>query len=172
VAFDAFLKLVNASGQPVLGESQDSTHPNEIEISGYNVAAVHPGTAGSATGGAGAGKATFNDFSFSTPTSRVTPLLFQACAQGTRFNQAIVSLRKAGAGPNKGAGGLEFLKITMAQVLVSQFGSGGSTGDAAPHDEVHLSYGKIQFQYVQQKPDGTAGPPTNGGWDVQKNVPA
>jgi type VI secretion system secreted protein Hcp len=96
VAFDAFLKLVNASGQPVLGESQDSTHPNEIEISGYNVGAIHPGTAGSATGGAGAGKATFNDFSFSTPTSRVTPLLFQACAQGTRFNQAIVSLRKAG----------------------------------------------------------------------------
>ncbi|MEA2616491.1 MAG: type secretion system secreted protein Hcp, partial [Chloroflexota bacterium] len=88
MAFDAFMKLVSAGGS-VAGESQDATHRNEIELSGYNISAVHPVTQTSASGGAGAGKATFNDFSFTTPVSRVSPLLFQACAQGTRFNQAI-----------------------------------------------------------------------------------
>ncbi len=168
MAFDAFLKLVNATGQPVPGESRDATHANEIVLTGYQIGAVHPVSAGSATGGAGAGKATFNDFSFSTATSRVTPLLFQACAAGTRYSQAIVSLRKAGAAGK----GLEFLKITMAPVFITKLDTGGSAGDDTPHDEVHLSYGKIQFQYVPQKPDGTADAPVNGGWDLQKNVPA
>lgn len=167
--FDAFMKLVNASNQAVVGESQDATHRNEIELSGYNLGTTHPVTQSSATGGAGAGKATFNDFSFTTPASRVSPILFQACAQGTRFSQAIVTFRKSGGG---GKTGLEFLKITMGSVLVSQFTTGGSSGDDVPHDEVHLSYGRIQFQYTPQRPDGSADVPVNGGWDIQKNGPA
>jgi type VI secretion system secreted protein Hcp len=169
VPFDAFMKLVGAGGQSVAGESQDASHRNEIELSGYNISAVHPVTQTSASGGAGAGKATFNDFSFTTPVSRVSPLLFQACAQGTRFSEAIVTLRKAGPG---GKAGLEFLRITMGAVLVSHFNTGGPIGDDLPHDEVHLSYGKIQFQYVPQRPDGSPDRPVAAGWDVQKNGPA
>ncbi|MDB5068072.1 MAG: Hcp1 family type secretion system effector [Chloroflexi bacterium] len=171
MAFDAFLKLMNAANQVVAGESQDATHRNEIELSGYNLGAVHPVTQSSATGGAGAGKATFNDFSFTIAASRVSPILFQACAQGTRFNQAIVTLRKSAGGSKTGTG-LEFLKITMGSVLVSHFSTGGSSGDDVPHDDVHLSYGKIQIQYTPQRTDGSADVPVSGGWDVQKNGPA
>jgi type VI secretion system secreted protein Hcp len=169
VAFDAFLKLVPASaGQPVpTGESQDQVHRGEIPLLGYNITTTRPVTQGSA--GAGAGKATFADFTFSTPVSRASPLFFQACAAGTHYQQAIVTLRKAGG---KAGGGLEFLKITMGTVVVSSYSSGGSGGDDIPHDEVHLSYGKVQFQYTPQRPDGSADAPVNGGWDIQKNGPA
>ena len=170
MAFDAFLKLTSATGQPVLGETTDKAHPNEIVLSGYNIAASHPVNQGSATGGAGAGKATFNDFSFTTPsTSKVTPALFQACAQGTRYNEAVVSIRKAGGA---GASGIDYLKITMGTVFISSFSTGGATSDAAPHDEVRLSYGRIQFSYTPQNPNGSTGAPVNGGWDVTKNAPA
>jgi type VI secretion system secreted protein Hcp len=170
VAFDAFLKLITASGQPVAGESTDRVHANEIQLTGYNIAASHPINQGSATGGAGAGKATFNDFTFSTPaTSKVTPILFQACAQGTRFSQAVVSVRKAGGA---GGSGIDYLKITMGSVFISALSTGGSSGDPAPHDDVHLSYGSIRFEYTPQNPNGTTQPPVSGGWDVQKNAPA
>ena len=96
MAFDAFLKLVTSTGTTVSGESLDKVHAGEIELTGYNLGTTHPSTVGSATGGAGAGKATFSDFSFTTSVSKVSPALFQACTQGTRCNQAIVTLRKAG----------------------------------------------------------------------------
>ena len=171
MAFDAFLKLVTSTGTTVSGESLDKVHAGEIELTGYNLGTTHPSTVGSATGGAGAGKATFSDFSFTTSVSKVSPALFQACTQGTRCNQAIVTLRKAGGKAGAGAG-VEFLKITMATVFVSAYQSGGAVGDEVPHDDVHLAYGSIHFQYVPQKPDGSAGPPVAGGWDVQKNAPA
>ena len=169
MAFDAFLKLVTSTGTTVPGESLDKIHTGEIELTGYNLGTTHPSTVGSATGGAGAGKATFSDFSFTTTVSKVSPTLFQACAQGTRFNQAIVTLRKAGA---RAGAGVEFLKITMGTVFVSAYQSGGAVGDEVPHDDVHLAYGNIHFQYVPQTPDGSAGAPVTGGWDVQKNAPA
>jgi type VI secretion system secreted protein Hcp len=176
VAFDAFLKLTTATGQPVQGESTDKVHVNEIPITGYSVASMHPVNQGSATGGAGAGKATFNDFSFTAPTSKVTPLLFQACAQGTRYNTAVVSVRKTGTGAP-----VDYLQITMGTVFVSQLSTGAAAGEATstgpavpvlPHDEVHLSYGSIKFSYTPHNASGgVSGPPVNGGWDVQKNTP-
>lgn len=170
MAFDAFLKLTTATGQQVQGESQDKVHVNEIELSGYNLGAVHPINQGSATGGAGAGKATFNDFSFTTASvSKVTPILFQACAQGTRYNQAVVTVRKAGSGPGAR---VDYLTITMGTVFISSFITGGPSGDAAPHDEIRLSYGSLKIQYIPQNPNGSAQAPVTGGWDVVKNAPA
>ena len=171
MAFDAFLKLTTTTGQQVQGESQDKVHLNEIELNGYNLGAVHPTNVGSATGGAGAGKATFNDFSFTTPSvSKVTPILFQACAQGTRYSSAIVYVSKAGgSGPGTG---VDYLTITMGTVFVSSFTTGGPSGDAAPHDEIRLAYGSLKIQYIPQGPNGTAQAPVSGGWDVVKNAPA
>lgn len=173
MAFDAFLKLTTAAtGQPVQGESQDKVHLNEIELSGYSLGAVHPTNVGSATGGAGAGKATFNDFSFTTPSvSKVTPILFQACAQGTRYSTAIVYVRKAGGGASPSTGA-DYLTITMGTVFVSSFTTGGPSGDASPHDEIRLAYGSLKIQYTPQNPNGTPGQPVSGGWDVVKNAPA
>ncbi len=166
MAFDAFLKLVPATaGQPSpTGESQDAKHPGEIQISGYNLGITQHVT--QSTTGGGAGKATFNDFSFSTPVSKASPLLFQACAAGSHFTHAIVSLRKSGGA------GFDFLKITMGSVLVSSYSSGGGGGDETPHDDVHLSCGNIHFDYTPQHPDGSPDTPVKGGWDIVKNGPA
>lgn len=167
MAFDAFLKLVNTNGTPVPGESLDAVHKGEIQILGYNFNVTNHGSLGSATGGAGAGKATFGDFQFSTNESKASLSLFQACASGNHFQKAIVALRKAGGERN-----FEFMQITMSPVFVSSFNSGGSSGDDVPHDDVHLSYGAIHFQYTPQKPDGSADTPTTAGWDLKLNKQA
>jgi type VI secretion system secreted protein Hcp len=164
VPFDAFLKL-----DTVAGESADQAHSGEIPLSGYNLGVSHPINQGSVSGGAGAGKASFADFSFTTPQSKASPILVQACAAGTRFNQAVVSLRKAGA---QGRGGFEFFKMTMSSVFVSSLSSGGSSGDDVPHDQVTLSFAKIQFQYTPQLASGAPDRPVTAGWDITKNAPA
>ena len=76
MAFDAFLKL---DGIP--GESNDKSHPNEIEIESYSWGVSNSGSLGSG-GGGGAGKASFTDMNFTAPASAAGPLLAAACATG------------------------------------------------------------------------------------------
>lgn len=158
MAYDAFLKL-----DTVAGESTGSGHPGEIALLGYNITVSHPAPTGVA-----AGKATFADFSFTAPVSKASPVLFVAMASGHVYNQALVSLRRTGT-----QGTLDFLKITMSNVIVTSMATGGTTGDDAPHDQCTLHFQKIQFSYTQQNASGGAvGTPTTGGWDVTKNAPA
>jgi type VI secretion system secreted protein Hcp len=64
----------------------------------------------------------------------------------------------------------EFLTIVLTGVLVSSFQSGGSAGsDIIPMDQVSLNYGKIEYKYKEQKPDGSLGGEVIGGWDVTTN---
>jgi type VI secretion system secreted protein Hcp len=161
VAFDAFIKL---DGIP--GESLDSKHKDEIAVLSFSFGVTQSGlAAGGPGGGAGAGKAQFQDFFFSANTQRSTPKLMQACASGEHVKTATLTVRKAGAGQQ------EYFKVTLSDVVVSSFQTGGSPqGEAGPMDSVGLNFAKIQVQYSPTTPKGTLGPPVTGGWDLKKNV--
>jgi type VI secretion system secreted protein Hcp len=163
VAFDAFLKL---DGIP--GDSVDAVHKGEIEITGIQGGLTHSVNRSSATGGAGAGKATFQDFHFIAPVSSATPKLILACASGQHIKTATVTMRKAGGEQR----GIEFLKYALTDVLVSSVTTGGSTGDAEPTEQFSLSFLKLNVVYTPQKPDGTTGPPVTSGWDLSTNKQA
>jgi type VI secretion system secreted protein Hcp len=159
VAFDAFLKL---DGIP--GESIDAKHKGEIDVLSFSFGVTRPPDA-HVGGGAGAGKAQFQDFFFATNTQISTPKLMQACASGDHFKSAILTVRKAGGAQQ------DYFKVTLWDVVVSSFQNGGSAqGDAGPADSVGLNFAKIQVQYAQTTPKGTLGPPVTGGWDLKKNV--
>jgi len=67
----------------------------------------------------------------------------------------------------------EFLKITMSDVLVSSFQTGGSgSSDIVPTDQISLNFAKIEFEYKEQKADGTLGGGINAGWNVKENKKA
>lgn len=133
MAYDAFLKI-----DGIDGESNDKTHKGEIEVEAFswgvsNVASPVGG------GGAGAGKASVQDFNFTMPMSKASPNLMLACAIGRHFSTATLTLRKAG---------LEFLKIRLSDVLVSSYSTGGTTGGTFPEDNVSLAFVKIDFLYT------------------------
>lgn len=166
MAFDAFLKI-----DGIAGDSTDATHKGEIQVLGFQEGLSNPGARGSATGGAGAGKVTFQDFQFTAPVNSATPKLLLACASGQHINGAILTVRKAGGkGPG---GGVDFLKYTLTDVFVSSVTTGGASGDEAIHEQFSLAFAKLQVSFQPENPTGGAvGPPVTAGWDLRSNKQA
>jgi type VI secretion system secreted protein Hcp len=162
VAFDAFLKLGD-----VKGGSTDADHKDEIVVREYSFGVSNTGSVGSASGGAGAGKATFTDLSFTMPMSVASPKLVLACASWTHYSDAVLTLRRAAAGKT----GHEFFRVTLKTVLVSSYQNAGSSSDDAPHESVTLTFGAMKLEFVSQSPSGSTGPVASSGWDRTKNEP-
>jgi type VI secretion system secreted protein Hcp len=163
MAFDCFLKI--GSGPDVKGESTDSKHKGEIEISSFSFGASNPATIGSGTTGSGAGKVSVSTFNVTKKTDKASPVLFQACCEGDHYSTATVTLRKAGKNQQ------EYLIYDFTEVYVDSVQwSGKSGGDDTPHEDVSFSFATVHVKYAPQKPDGTLDSPVEGGWDVTKNV--
>lgn len=158
MAVDFFLRI-----DGIEGESTDSKHKGEIDVMSWSWGASNTGMAG-VGGGAGAGKATIQDLHFTTKLSKASPRLFLACASGQHLKQAKLSAVKAGA---KQA---EFLTITLNEVLVTSYQTGGSeAADIVPMDQVSLNFAKLKYEYRAQKADGSLEPPVSAGFDVKTN---
>lgn len=163
MAFDAFLKI-----DGVTGESKDAKHPGEMEIFSFSFGAANSTTIGSATGGAGGGKASFHPFSFMKKTDKASPVLYQNCCQGQHIATGALTLRKAGGTP------LEYLKWKFKELFVDSIAwSGASGGDDAPMESVTFVYGQMTIDYQPQNAQGQAdGGAIHGGWDVTTNQKA
>jgi len=67
----------------------------------------------------------------------------------------------------------EYLKITMSELLVSNYQAGGSSQDGIiPVDQVSLNFAKIEIEYKEQKPDGSLGGIVKTGYDLKANKAA
>ena len=135
-------------------ESADAKHKNEIDVESWSWGETNAGSSGAGGGGGGgAGKVAMQDFHFVMKLNKASISLMKACATGEHIKEATLTSRKAGKGQQ------EFLTVKLTDVLVSSFQSGGSEGSqAVPTDQVSLNYAKIEFQYKEQKADGTLGP--------------
>ncbi len=157
MAVDYFLKI-----DGIEGESQDSKHKGEIEIESFSFGEVQTGTAAHG-GGMGAGKVQMQDFNFVMKVNKASPKLFLACARGDHIKNAVLTCRKAGKDQQ------EYLKVTFSDILVSSFQtSGTSSGDMLPMDQISLNFTKIEFEYREQKPDGTLGGAIKAHYDLKQ----
>lgn len=157
-AVDYFLKI-----DGVEGESQDATHRGEIQLSSWSWGATNTGTM-QAGGGGGGGKASMQDFSFSMPVNKATPKLVQKLASGEHIKRATLTCRKAGKTPQ------EYLKIIFEDIIVSSYSTGGSQGeDSIPDEHISLNFAKINFEYREQKVDGTLGGAVTASHDMKRN---
>jgi type VI secretion system secreted protein Hcp len=148
----------------VPGESTAKSHVNEIEVESWSWGATQLGNTGGG-GGGGAGKVSIQDFNFVARTSKASPILFLRCASGQHISKAVLTGRKAGKDQT------EFLTLTMSDLLVSSYQSGGSAAaETVPLDQVSLNFSKIKFEYKMQRADGSVDPtPFTSGWDVKQN---
>ena len=157
-AVDYFLKL-----DGIEGESNDSKHTNEIELESWNWSEMNHGTQNSG-GGGGAGKVKMADFNFVMAVCQASPKLMLACATGEHIKKATLTCRKAGKEQ------VEYLKVTFTDLLISSYQTGGSAGSqVVPHDQISFNFSKIEFEYKEQKPDGSLGAPVKAGYDVKAN---
>jgi len=158
-AVDYFLKL-----EGIDGESQDSKHKGEIDLESWSWGETNHG-GHAAGGGGGSGKVSMQDFHFVMKTNKASPKLFAHCAHGGHIKAAILTCRKAGKEQQ------EYLKITMSDLLVASFHTGGSQGSIVPTEQISLNFSKIEFEYKEQKADGTLGPAVKAGHDLKLNKP-
>jgi type VI secretion system secreted protein Hcp len=153
---DYFLKI-----DGIDGESADKTHKKDIDLESFSWGVAQGGTFGSG-GGGGAGKAQFSDFTFMMKVNCASSKLFLACATGEHIKKGVLVCRKAGTQQQ------EFLKVTMTDLLVSSFQTSGSgSGDVLPMESISLNFAKVEWEYKEQKPDGTLGGAIKAGYDVK-----
>lgn len=157
MAVDYFLKI-----DGIDGESADSKHKGEIDLQSFSWGASQTGTHG-AMGGGGAGKVNMQDFSFVMHTNKASPKLMLACANGEHIKSGILVCRKAGKDQQ------EYLKVTMSDILVSSYQTGGSSGGDLSMDQISLNFAKIEFEYKEQKADGSLGGSVKTGYDLKAN---
>jgi type VI secretion system secreted protein Hcp len=135
----------------IKGESLDEKHKDKIEIDSFSWGVSNSGNMGRGSGG-GTGKADFQDLIFTKQTDKSSPLLVKAAASGDHIKKAVLIARKAGGK----AGQVEYFKITLEDVMVSSFTTGGNAGSSSiPVDSFSLNYTKMKYEYLPQKADGS-----------------
>ena len=158
MAMDMFIKI-----DSLAGESKDSTHKGEIDVLAWSWGASNSGSA-HVGGGAGAGKVNVQDLSFTKYIDKSTPDLLLTTCNGKHWDQAVLVVRKAGETP------LEYLKITMSEVLVTSISQGGSGGEDRLTENVTLNFAKVKVDYVEQSAKGAKGATPSMGWDISQNI--
>ena len=155
LAQDVFIKI-----DSINGESQDTSHLNEIDVIGWRWQISQPGTMHSGSGG-GAGKATVSDLEFTHVLDRASPNLARFCFTGQHIPEAKLTMRKSGGIPH------EYARITMYDVIISRVESVGS-GEHC-YEQVRLSFARIKHEYVLQNAKGGSGGVVTAIIDIKAN---
>lgn len=160
MAVDMFIKLGD-----IKGESKDKTHADEIDVLSWSWGMSQNGNMHLGTGG-GAGKVNVQDLTLTKYLDKATPNLMMACSSGKHFPEAKLTVRKAG-----GSAQVEYLIITLKEVLVSSVSTGGSGGEDRLIETVSLNFAQVLVDYQAQKDDGSKeGGPIKYGWNIRQNV--
>lgn len=161
MAVDMFLKFAS-----IKGDSQVSGHEDEVEVIGWSWGAHQSGTMHRGKGG-GAGKVSVNDLSINKYVDQATPNLWKLCCNGKHEDDAVLTIRKAG-----GDQPVEYMKLTLTEVLVADMQTGGAEGDENVTETITLNFAKFKLEYTPQEADGSAGATVETGWDIRKNEEA
>ena len=157
MAADMFLKL-----EGVDGESKDDSHKKEIDVLAWSWGASQSGT-GHVGGGSGAGKVNVQDLSVTKYVDSASHLLLLDCCNGQHIKKGTLVVRKAGATP------LEYIKLTMEDIIVSNVHTGGSGGEDRLTETITLNFSKFKYEYTPQKSDGSGDGTKETGWDIAAN---
>lgn len=157
MAVDMFLKVGD-----VKGESKDGTHKGEIDVLSWSWGMSQSGT-GHVGGGSGSGKVNVHDLAVTKFVDTSSPDLMLACCNGKHYPEAKLTVRKAGENP------LEYLIITMTDVIISSLTTGGIGSDDRLTENVALNFAKVKVDYAEQTASGAKGATPKMGWDIAAN---
>lgn len=163
MALDIFINM----GASIKGESADSVQgpKGDIDVLAWSWGMSQSGTTHMG-GGGGAGKANFQDLSFTKYVDASSNALMIALAKGTHIEKVVLLVRKAGSGQQR------YIEITMEEVLVTSVSTGGSGGEDRLTENVTLNFAKVKYSYAPQKGDGTVEADKDFAWDIAGNVAA
>lgn len=161
MALDMFINL----GTNIKGESADKVQgpKGDIDVLAWSWGMSQSGTTHMGKGG-GAGKANFQDLSFTKYVDASSNALMIALAKGSHITEATLLARKAGEGQKR------YIQITMNEVLVTSVSTGGSGGEDRLTENITLNFAKVKFSYAPQTDTGDAGADKDFHWDIAANA--
>ena len=157
MAVDMFLKIAGVDG-----ESVDHAHAKEIDVLSWNWGMSQSGTTHVARGG-GAGKVSVQDITITKRVDKCTPTIIKACCSGKHFDEAKLTVRKAGDNP------LEYVVLTMKDVLISNITQGGNGGQELINETITLNFADFTYTYVPQNRQGGAEGSVVTGFNIAAN---
>ena len=161
MAIDTFLKLGSIKGVSVVKGFED-----QIQVLSWGWGMTQSGTMHTASGG-GAGKVDVHDLQITKNMDAASPNLALACSKGTHYDTAVLTMRKAGGTA------LEYVTLTLTDVLVSSYSCSAQGGADVLSDQVSLNFGKYKFSYQPQDNKGAKkGGSIDATYDIAKNVDA
>lgn len=157
MAISLYMKIDGVSG-----ECPNAAYKEYIELDSFHWGASQPSSM--ATGGGGSsGKVSFHDLTAVGKMDKAYPTVMQQMANGKHF--ATVEIK----GAKMGTGQMEYLKITLSDVLITSADVSGANGA-----EIVANYSfqaaKIKWWYQAQDDKGAKqGGPVDFGWDIKSN---
>src|SRR5262245_490246 len=148
MAVDAFIYFDKpGSGEKPEGETKDATYKPKaaFEIKDFSFGVENPTTIGSATGGAGAGKIKFNEFTIKKTSDKASPAFFRNCVAGAHYKTVTLEMRKAGGDPT--SAGKPFLQFKFDTVFTTKI-DWSAPGDDVPEESITFVYGKLEAHIV------------------------
>ncbi|MBT0394094.1 Hcp family type VI secretion system effector [Morganella morganii] len=158
MAQDIFIKI-----EGIEGESQDFSHKGEIDLLRWDWSVSQPSNMHAGSGG-GAGKVTVYDLYFKHYFDKASTNLLKYCLSGKHIPEAILTVRKSGGDP------LEFLKITLQEIVITSVDSVGEIYMPSPIEKVSLQFARVKFEYLPQNAEGGSMGVVAVGYDIKANT--
>jgi type VI secretion system secreted protein Hcp len=160
MAQDMFLEI-----KGVAGESKDKVHKGKIDVLAFSIgvsqsASFHMG------GGGGGGKCNVQDMSITKPVDKSSPELFLRCCTGKHFDEATLTIRKAGDTP------LEYEIYKMTKVIIANVSKGASAQSDGLTEQISLNFAKLYYKYTEQSATGGVESAPDMTFDIAENASA
>jgi type VI secretion system secreted protein Hcp len=150
-----FIKISDVDGESLVAD-----HAKEIQVLSWSHSFNQPSSAiRSSAGGGTVEQANHADFSFTKYVDSSSVPLMKLCWNGKTSAKAVFTACRS-----DGDALVEYLKVEMENVIVSNISFGGGTGDLAI-ETVTLSYGKVTYAYHPQQVPGNGGK----GWSLKSS---
>ena len=161
MALDMFINM----GDSIKGESADKVQgaKGDIDVLAWSWGLSQSGTTHMGKGG-GAGKANFQDLSFTKYIDSATNALMIHLSKGTHIPKVSLLARKAGSGQ------IAYINMIMEEVMVTSVSTGGSGGEDRLTENVTLNFAKVTFSYTPQTGEGAEDKKKDFAWDIAGNA--
>ncbi|MDF2178151.1 type VI secretion system tube protein Hcp [Aliiglaciecola sp. CAU 1673] len=141
----AFMKMGD-----IAGEAKDPRHPGEMDVLNWHWGArkkVEIKSNGDHTPKVGK-KIGQMDMQFTKYVDSTTVPLFRHMAQGTHFDDVVLTVRRASQQT-------PLYEITLNNVLITSISTGGTGGEDRLTENVTLNFSEFEAKFVEQKEDGS-----------------
>lgn len=168
-AVEIFIKFTPAVGAPaIVGESSDVVYPGNqgwFEVKDFSFSVVNSNSIGSASGGAGAGRAAFKEANLNKVLNVNSPALFRALTTGSHYDTVQMVVRKPTSPQNQASLIFDF---KLAFVTSQTFA--GAQGDDFVSEKLGIIYGAIRITHRPLNSTGTGyGTSVIGQWNQVNN---